>query len=136
MKLRKLHYLFINARKFLNNQALRLLYFAMTQSILQYGVTAWGGLGIIGNNKIFRAQKSIIKIILNKQKTYSTKNLFNESKVFTFQQLFYRNALYYTYKFDLIEFKPRYYNTRLNNKLEIPTARLLKSSRCVFCKWV
>jgi len=57
----------------------------MTQFILQYGVTAWSGLGITGSNDIFRAQKSIIKIILNKQKTYSTKDLFIEFKVFTAQ---------------------------------------------------
>jgi len=73
MKLRKMHYLFINARKFLNNQALRLIYFAVTQSTLQYEITTWGGLSIIGSNRIFIAQKStIIKIILNKQKTYPT----------------------------------------------------------------
>jgi len=66
----------------------------VTQSILQYGITPRGGLGIIGNNTIFRAQKNIIKIILNKQKTYPAKDLFNEFKVFTTQQLFYRNALY------------------------------------------
>jgi len=87
-------------------------------------------LGIIGNNKIFRSQKSIVKIILNKQKIYPTKDLFNEFKVFTMQQLFYRNALYYIYKFNLIEFTPRYYNTRIKNNLEIPTVRVLKSSRC------
>lgn len=94
-KLHKMHYLFNNARKFLNKQALRLLYFAMTQSILQYGVTAWGGLSIVGSNNIFKVQKSITKIILNKQKTYSTKELFNKFKVFTTQKLFHRNALYY-----------------------------------------
>ena len=53
-----MHYLFINARKYLNNQTLRLIYFAMTQSIIQYGITAWGGLGSIGSNKIFRAQNN------------------------------------------------------------------------------
>lgn len=43
----------------------------MTQSILQYGITAWDDLGIVASNKILRAQKRIIKIILNKSKTYS-----------------------------------------------------------------
>jgi len=44
----------------------------MTQSILQYGIITWGGLGIIARNKILRAQKSIVKIILKKPKTYPT----------------------------------------------------------------
>lgn len=44
-----------------------MVYFAMTQSILQYGITAWDlELGIVANNKLLTAQKDIIKIILNK----------------------------------------------------------------------
>lgn len=37
IKLRKLHYLFINARQFLNAQVFRMIYF--TQTILKYGIT-------------------------------------------------------------------------------------------------
>lgn len=70
MKLRKLQYLYTNVRKLLNIKTLRMIYFAMTQSILQYGISLWGGLGIVASNIILRAQRSIIQIILNKPKTY------------------------------------------------------------------
>lgn len=51
----------------------------MAQSVLKYRITTCrGGLGIVENNKIFTAKKSITYIILNKPKTYSTINLFEE----------------------------------------------------------
>lgn len=34
-----------------------LIYLAMIQSILQYGMPSWDGLGIIANNKLLTAQK-------------------------------------------------------------------------------
>jgi len=55
MKLQILQYLYINARKLLNIQTLRMIYLAMTQSIFQYGISAWGGLGIVASNKILGA---------------------------------------------------------------------------------
>lgn len=43
-----------------------MVYFAMIQSILQFGIAARGGFRVTANNKILTAQKSTIKIILNK----------------------------------------------------------------------
>lgn len=97
IKMRKLNYFYLNSRKILDKQTLRIVYFAMTQSLLQYGITACGGLGIVASNKLITAQKSIIKIILNKPKTYPSKNLFKDFKVFNVQQLFQRNSLYTTF---------------------------------------
>jgi len=91
----------------------------MTQSILQYGITAWGGLGIVASNKILRAQKSIIKRILKKPKTYPTTHLYKEFNVFTVQKLFQRNSLYFIYKMNLINLKPTYYITGQKNNIEI-----------------
>ena len=79
--------------------------FSMKQLILQYGITAWGGLGIVASNKILRAQKTIIKIILKKPKTYSTTQLYKEFNVLSVQKLFQRNSLYFIYKMNLIKFK-------------------------------
>jgi hypothetical protein len=123
IKLRKLQHLYINARKFLNIQTLRMIYFSLTQSILHYGITAWGGLGIVASNKILRAQKSIIKIILKKPKTHPTTQIYKEFNVLSVQKLFQRNSLYFIYKMKLINLKHKYYNTRLENNIEIHTTR-------------
>jgi len=55
----------------------------MAHSIVQYGIKIWFGLGIVASNKILNAQKSIIKIILNKSISYSSVKLFEEFKDFT-----------------------------------------------------
>lgn len=77
--------MYIKSRKFQNIQILYTIYFPMTQPILQYGITARDGLSIVVSNKTPRAQKSIIKIIFNKPKTYSTNKLFEGFEVFTIQ---------------------------------------------------
>jgi len=43
VKLRQLTYFFIIAKKILNKQLIRITYFAMAQSLIQYGIIAWGG---------------------------------------------------------------------------------------------
>jgi len=101
----------------------------MTQSFLQYGIFTWGGLGIIANNKILRAQKSIIKIIQNKPKTYPSAQIFKEFN-FSVQKLFQINSLCLVYKMNLINLKPICYNTRHENNIEIPITRSTKASLC------
>lgn len=65
----------------------------MAQSILQYGVTTWSDLSVKANNKIFRVQKIIIKIILKNDKTSPTVNLFEESK-FTLSNNYFTEMAY------------------------------------------
>jgi len=55
-----------------------MIYFAKTQSILQYSISAWGELGIVASNKILKSQKSIVKIIISKPKTYSSAQLYKK----------------------------------------------------------
>lgn len=116
--------IYINARKILNKQTLHIVYFAITQWILQYGITAWGGLGIVTNNKLITAQKSVIKILLKKPKTFPSENLFNDFRVFNVQQLFQRNSLYYVFKLNLIDIKPITYNIRKENNLIVQTYKI------------
>jgi len=129
IKIRKLNYFFLNARKVLNKQTLRIVYFTMIQSILQYGITAWGGLGIVATNKLITAQKSIIKIINNKPKTFPSENLFKDFKVLNVQQLFQRNSLYYIYKLNLIDTKPKTYHIRKENYIITKTYKTANSNR-------
>jgi len=96
----------------------------MTQSLLQYGIIAWGGLGIVAHNKLLTAQKSIVKIILNKPKTYSLEKLFKDMNVFNIKQLFYRNAFYFTYKLKIVEFKQIKRITRQNDKIIFSQSKL------------
>jgi len=65
-----------------------MVYFVITQSILQYGqygMITWGGLGIVVSNTTITAQKSIVKIISKNPKTYSSIQLFKDFNVLYIQ---------------------------------------------------
>jgi len=48
----------------------------MAQSLIQYGIIAWGGCNASSKNNLLIRQNNLIKIILNKPKTFPTRNLF------------------------------------------------------------
>jgi len=56
----------------------------------------------VAQNKLLTASKNILKITLNKPKTYPSEKLFKNMNVFNVKQLFYKNALYFTYCNDLV----------------------------------
>jgi len=72
--------------------------------------------------KMLWAQKGIIKIIFNKPKTISTFKLFEEFEFFPIQQYCSIETLY---KFNLINFKLRYYNTWQKYNLNSSTIPIL-----------
>lgn len=41
-----------------DKQIIRMVYFTVTQSILKYEITAWGGLGIVAFNKLLTAKRA------------------------------------------------------------------------------
>jgi hypothetical protein len=60
-KLRQLTYFFITAKKLLNKNYLRITYFAMIQSLIQYRIIAWEGCRTLKYN-LSVTQKNMIKI--------------------------------------------------------------------------
>lgn len=108
-----------------------MVYFAMTQSLLQYGITAWGGEGlrVVTYNKLLTEQNSIIKIIFKKPNTFPSDYLSKDLKVLNIQQLFYRNSLFYTFKLGLIDIGRKMYNTRKENNLLIQTFKTQKPNK-------
>lgn len=71
IKMRRPNCFFLNARKILNKQTLRIVYSIVMQPMPHYGITAWGrGLGIVASNKLIKAKKSIMQIINYNPKTF------------------------------------------------------------------
>jgi hypothetical protein len=97
-RLRKLIYVFLELRNFLNIHKLKNVYFALAQSLLQYGIVAWGGAYPTTLKSLSITQRSILKIMMGKPRDYPTKQLFNDIKVLTVEQLYKRDALLQTYK--------------------------------------
>jgi len=57
-------------------------------------------------------------------------------KIFTVQQLFYKNVLYFTYKLKIIDFKQITRTTRQNNKITIPTIKKVSYSGTQMTKFL
>ena len=78
-KIRKLIYKFYELRHVLSLSTLKMVYYALVETVLSCGWVVWGSATIL--KKLQVAQKYIIKIMLFKNKRFSTEFLFKESQV-------------------------------------------------------
>lgn len=99
-KIRSLLYKFKHLKKYLTISQLRILYFALIEPHLVYGIVAWGGVTNNHLKNLAVAQKWVLKIIYNKNYTYSSELLFRESEMLDMRQLFCYATMIkqYTYK--------------------------------------
>ena len=131
-KVRKCLYIYKRIRNILDTKTIRSVYFALTQSLLMYGITAWGGCTDIALNPLERVQKCIIKVILRKPTRFSSDELFNIFKVLDVRQLFI--------KYVMCDFKKeiqtktrsqqiRLTRTAVNINFQVPTIRTATGRR-------
>jgi hypothetical protein len=97
-RLRKLYYVFVELRNFLNPPKLKIAYYALAQSILTYGILAWGAAYEVTLSPLLVTQRTLLKIIHRRPRDYSTSLLFAEAKVLSIHQLFRKIALLQTFK--------------------------------------
>ena len=97
-RMRKLMFICREVRNFLAANTKRLLYFALAQSILMYGVGGWGGCGSALVEQLFSVQKRVIKVLLKKDLQYPTEALFKEFKVHTIRELIDRATVIKTFR--------------------------------------
>lgn len=120
-KLRKTIFVFKKLRDILTKTQLFSFYYALSQSLLSYGIIGWGGAAGSYLQRVKIIQKCIIKIILRKPLIYPSNLLFVESNVLTLTKLYYNSILRYIHKNPLILNVPNHnYNTRNKNDA-IPT---------------
>jgi hypothetical protein len=92
-RLRSFIYIYRNLRGVLDKDTLRQVYFALTQSLICYGMEAWGGCTAFVHDKIAKTQKFIIKVILRKPMRFPTVELFRAFPVLNVRQLFVKSIL-------------------------------------------
>lgn len=85
---RKLIYIFKNLRSSANIKTLKLVYSSLSESVLRYCISVWGGSAKTKMLQLERAQRAVLKVILKKPIRYPTTNIYNDSKVLTVRQLF------------------------------------------------
>ena len=121
-KLGKIKYMLKSLSGFLRQNQLKQVYFAFAQSIIGYGIIAWGG----GYHNVIRPveiqQKLIIKTLFNMRVSFPTEQLFAQTGLLNVHKLYIKSICTYIHKNkDLKKYISHKYNTRanLNNKLQI-----------------
>jgi hypothetical protein len=128
-KLRKFIFIFWNTNKILAPDLIKMIYYAYVQSLLQYGILAWGGCFQSFLSPLEITQKSIIKAALNKHWQYPTELLFDEFKVFNIRQLYLKTLVLYIHnnRQSLFHYTLHSYSTRYASNSGIIVPRLNKS---------
>jgi len=75
-------------KSMINKQLKRILYFALVQSRIEYGIIIWGNAFSTFLNPIYLQQKHIIRIISDKRRFEHTAPLFKELKILPLRHLF------------------------------------------------
>lgn len=86
-RLRSLYYKFYKLRCILDSKTLKNVYFALVQSIINYGISIWGGTHKYIMNYLQITQNKIIKIMLSKPQLYVNESIYNDFNVLKINQL-------------------------------------------------
>lgn len=98
-RISKLIFIFKNIRHIGDPQLIKSVYFALCQSIISYGIEAWGGAKKSHLIKIERAQRAIIKVITFKNILYPTSSAYKEFDVLSVRQLFIKTVICRQHKY-------------------------------------
>jgi hypothetical protein len=80
-------------RELSNSQVLRMLYFALIQSRLEYGIVFWGNTYESYTKPIYLQQKHALRLILYKRKCEPSRPLFIDQKIFSLKYLYVYKVL-------------------------------------------
>lgn len=97
-KIRKLIFKFYELRNVLSFTSLKSVYMGLVESILSYGIVVWGSAGTTILKKLEVTQKWIIKIILFKNKRYSTQLVYKDSGFLNLNQLYIKAVIRFMLK--------------------------------------
>jgi hypothetical protein len=92
-KLRSFIYIYRSLRGVLDRDTMRQVYFSLTQSLICYGIEAWGGCAAFVHERLAKTQKLIIKVIMRKPIRFPTLELFEIFPVLSVRQLFVKSIL-------------------------------------------
>jgi len=133
-KLKPFLFIFYQLRYILNRKTLITTYKLLIESIVQYGIIIWGGTFKTLLNPLYIRQKYLIKLILFKNKLYSTKLVYAESGLLDIQCLYILKSCVFTKKsLELREHVNHPFNTRnrLGGTLVVPRMRTTMNQRFI-----
>lgn len=92
-RVRKLIHVFKKLRNLRDDYTNKTVYQTLCQSVISYGITAWGSAVKTNLIKIERAQRSILKVLNFKRYRYPTVELYRETGMLTVRQLYIKTTL-------------------------------------------
>ena len=87
-RIRKIIYVFKKLRRSADQNTLKMVYYALCQSVISYCIPVWGGATVNVFIKLERAQRAVLKVMLSRPRRYCTSQLYAESDVLTVRQLY------------------------------------------------
>jgi hypothetical protein len=130
-KLNKACYAIRAIKPFMTPNILRTVYFSYFHSVM-YGIIFWGNSHFSSN--IFKIQNRVIRIITNKGKSDSYRNLYKQQQILTFSSQYIFSLLLFVAKHrDLFLWNSEIHDidTRSNHDLHLPTKNLTLVQRGV-----
>lgn len=111
--LRGLLYKFKFMKSFLDVKSLKTIYYGLIESRLRYGIIGWGSTTYNHIKQLLVIQKKILKIMLGKENTYASNELFQDAQVLDIRQLYFLHVVTRQYSYNS-ELKPidHIYETR------------------------
>lgn len=88
-RVRKLLYVFKNLRDIDDGKIIKLVYYSLCQSIINYCILAWGCAAASTLIILERAQRGVLKVALKKPIRFPTTTLYEEAQVLSVRKLFY-----------------------------------------------
>jgi hypothetical protein len=123
-KVRKIIWVMKNLRHVADIHLLKIVYYALCQSILSYCIEVWGGACKTRLLSIERAQRSVLKVMMQKPFRFSTSELYKKCGVLTVRQLFILKTVLKHHT------KLTYDPTKLNNENRRRPKDICKMEKC------
>lgn len=87
-RLRKVIYVFRTLRNIADRNTIRMVYYAICQSLIEYCITSWGGVAKTNLMDVEVAQRAILKVGAKLPYRYPTTDLYKDWSLLTTRQLF------------------------------------------------
>lgn len=121
-KIRKLTFIFKTIRNIISLKQIKNVYYALCQSLLTYGISAWGGAAEKYIKPLNTAHKTLIRIMFKKPYLHPTENLLITNNLLDIRKLFIKKII----QINCIKSSPCHithpHNTRAksHNQLQVP----------------
>lgn len=92
-RVRKCIYIMKKLRYCTSEELLRIVYYALCQSILQFGIIVWGSAPKTTLLQLERAQRAVIKVMFKKPFLFPTADLYRETKLLSVRRLYILKAV-------------------------------------------